>query len=110
MKAKVNYTQDWTSENGDDQIGRIIIDPESGGRVSASWECRGGKGRGARLLENTSQWTDEFCEKVLDTADLCQGIGEYIVEITEEEYEWSGINGQYTESLIDIELITNIID
>ena len=91
MRAKVNYTCDWFSKSGDDQTGRILIDPDSGGRVSATWECRGGKGRGAVLLENTSQWTDEFCEAVLDTADLCQGIGEFIVEIEEGEYEWPDI-------------------
>ena len=91
MRAKVNYTCDWASKNGDDQIGQIIIEPESGGRVSASWECRGGKGRGAELLENTSQWSDEYCEIVLDTADLCQGNGEFVVEITEGEYGWPDI-------------------
>ena len=91
MRAKVNYTCDWASENSDDQIGRILIDPESGGRVSATWECRGGKGRGAVMVENTSQWSEEFCEKVLDTADLCQGSGEYAAEITEGEYEWPDI-------------------
>lgn len=85
MRAKVNYTCDWTANRNDDQGGRVIIEPDDGGRILATWECRGGKGRGCELVENTTSWSDEFAEIVLDTPDLCQGIGEYTVDISEEE-------------------------
>lgn len=91
MRAKVNYTCDWASDDGDDQTGHITIEPSGGGKVTATWECRGGKGRGTELRENTTQWTDEFAEIVLDTADLCQGQGEFIVEIEEGKWQWPDI-------------------
>lgn len=91
MKVRVNYTCDFYSEDGMDQHGRVILEPESGGRVTATWDCRGGKGRGCELRENTTEWTDEFADRVLDSCDLCQGIGEFVVEVTANDTPWPEI-------------------
>jgi hypothetical protein len=93
----VNYTCDWTANKNDDSGGRVIIEPDGGGQVLATWECRNGKGRGCELRENTTQWPNWQVENILDNPDLCQGCGEFIVDILEtEEYpeielvEWIG--------------------
>lgn len=84
-RCKVQYTCDWTANQCDDNGGRIIIEPDGGGRVLATWECRGGKGRGAELRENTTQWPDEFVEYILDDPDLCQGCGTFMIDLLETE-------------------------
>ena len=84
MKARVEFTLDWQSRNGDDQKGRVIIHPQDGsnGRVHGSWSCKGGMGQGTDLDENTTTcWTDEQAELIIDRADICREIGTYDCDI-----------------------------
>jgi len=81
MKARVENVITAHDTNHDNQDGRYTIRPESGGVIVAVWRSRGGKGRGCELLENTTSWSDEFVDRLLDNSDLCQGIGEYVVDI-----------------------------
>jgi len=92
MKITVEYTADWFSENGDDQHGRVNITTEDGKKIHATWSCRGGMGQGCELLSNTTTLTDEYVEGILDSCDLCQGIGTYTMEVSEDEYGWVSLD------------------
>ena len=101
MRARVEYTCDYMSKNGDDQHGRIIITPQdgSGGRLHATWRCEGGKGKGADLDENTTTcWDDEEADLILDSNDICQGIGTFDCDIGEDDNGWPTVtNVQWIE-------------
>ncbi len=87
MKARVEYTIDYCSENGDDQRGRVIVHPQSGGRVQGTWLCEGGMGSGTELDENTTTcWDDEQAEFIVDGPEICQGIGIFDCDIEFDQY------------------------
>lgn len=87
MRARVEYACDFMSENMNDQHGHIIVTPQdgSGGHLHGTWLCKGGKGKGAVLDENTTLWDNDEAELILDSADLCQGIGTYDCDIDWDE-------------------------
>lgn len=80
MKILVDVTCDWASEDNDDQRGRVKIQSETGS-IIASWGCEGGKGTGAKLLENGSSLPDEVWDEILDQPSLYQGFSSYEAEL-----------------------------
>jgi len=88
VHATIEYALDWTSKSGDDQRGHINITTATG-TIEATWSASGGKGDGCELISNTTtEFSDEEAEELLDSADLCQGIGTYEADVTEGEYGW----------------------
>jgi hypothetical protein len=71
-----------------DQTGRIIVTHPEGGQITATWECRGGKGRGAEVRENTTPMSDEDADLLVNTADLAQGIGTYEADLDKDAFGW----------------------
>lgn len=80
MRLLVTVTCDWSSGDMDDQFGRVLMESDTG-KISASWSCEGGKGKGAELLENDTDYSDELWDEVLDSPDLYQGFGTYSVDL-----------------------------
>jgi hypothetical protein len=93
MRAKVEYTCDYQSEDGNDQRGQTTVYPEdgSGGRVHATWSCTGGMGDGAELVENTTAWSDEEAEELVNSTDICQGVGTFLCDIGTDKHGWSTV-------------------
>ena len=81
VRVKVEYTCEYSSDDGMDQWGRIIVTHPKGGTMVARWDCEGGKGRGAELRENTTPWSDNEADAIVNAAELCQGDGTYYADI-----------------------------
>jgi hypothetical protein len=82
MEATIEFTCDWSSDDGNDQHGRIIVATPTG-QIDASWRCEGGKGRGAVVESNTtSEYDYTEAHEIVNAAEICQIEGKYTGTIT----------------------------
>lgn len=87
MRIRVEYTCDWSDDDGD-SLGRIIVHHPDGGMIVATWECRGGMGGGAEVKSNTTAWDDVAADDLVNSTDLCQGIGTFEADLGKDEHGW----------------------
>lgn len=88
IHVTVTYTCDWESKNRNDQRGHITIRTATG-TIEATWSSTGGMGDGCDLISNTTQeFDEETAEALLDSNDLCQGLGTYEGDVDADEYGW----------------------
>lgn len=90
MRARITYTCDWVKN--DDQGGRITVEHPEGGKIEATWDSLGGMPGETTAKSNTTPWTDAQAEEIVNTADICQGIGTYTADLIEDEHGWFDVD------------------
>jgi len=98
MKATVENIVDWTSENGDDQIGHTKVTTPTG-YIFATWKCEGGMGGGVDVLENTTdEFDDDEAWQLLDSPSIYWGHGVYAGEIERDRGHFDLVNVDWVKT------------
>lgn len=92
VPVTVTLSTDWTSKDRMNQFGHVEIRTATG-LVEATWECRGGKGKGADVVSNsTKEFEDDDLDDILSLNELWQGSGTYKADIVCDDDGFNIIN------------------